>query len=195
MRSTRSIAVLALCGWLSLAMARPAPADDASKHDKVVELMKLEGLDEALERQRRACRKQAQEVGPQMIDQMMKGFSLSPDDPQVKQMNAAYMRFVEASEPPYTTDEAVDLYARLYGSHVTEDEVEELLRFYRSPLGKKAIAASRAAIPEWMDTLQKKNQEVLLKNTQEFTAALKKIMRDEEKGATDEREHDDDPPL
>ncbi len=176
-------------------MPHRAVADDASKHAKLVELMKLEGLDEVLERQRGACRKQAQEVGPQMLDQMMKGLSLSRDDPHVQRMNAAYLRFLEASEPSWTADEAVDLYAKLYGAHVTEGDVDELLQFFKAPLGQKAIAASRAAIPEWTETLQKKNQEVLLKNIRAYSEELNAILRDVEKGSSERSEHAEDPPL
>src|SRR5205085_9458105 len=82
------------------------------------------------------------------------------------------------SKPSWTTEEAVAMYAKLYGEGVTEDELDKILEFYRSPLGQKDVAASHNAGPKWRAFLLQKNQEVFQKNYQVFLADLKRIVEE-----------------
>jgi hypothetical protein len=47
-------------------------------------------------------------------------------------------------------EELVDLSARIYASHFTEAELKQLLTFYQSPLGRKAIVEEPKALDESM---------------------------------------------
>ena len=47
-------------------------------------------------------------------------------------------------------DELVDMSARIYASHFTEAELKQLLAFYQSPLGRKAITEEPKALDESM---------------------------------------------
>jgi uncharacterized protein len=47
-------------------------------------------------------------------------------------------------------DELVDMSARIYASHFTEAELKQLLAFYQSPLGRKAIVEEPKALDESM---------------------------------------------
>jgi hypothetical protein len=57
-------------------------------------------------------------------------------------------------------DELVDMAARIYASHFTEAELKQVLAFYQSPVGRKAITEEPMALDEsmasggnWGDTL------------------------------------------
>jgi uncharacterized protein len=47
-------------------------------------------------------------------------------------------------------NEVVDTSARIYASHFTEPELKELLTFYQSPVGRKAIVEEAKALDESM---------------------------------------------
>ena len=47
-------------------------------------------------------------------------------------------------------DELVDLAARIYASHFTEAELKQLLAFYQTPVGRKAITEEPKALDESM---------------------------------------------
>jgi hypothetical protein len=47
-------------------------------------------------------------------------------------------------------DELVDMAARIYASHFTEAELKQLLAFYQSPVGRKAITEEPKALDESM---------------------------------------------
>ena len=46
--------------------------------------------------------------------------------------------------------ELVDMTARIYASHFTEAELKELLAFYQSPIGRKALAEEPTVLNEAM---------------------------------------------
>jgi uncharacterized protein len=45
-------------------------------------------------------------------------------------------------------DELIDMSARIYASHFTESELKQLLAFYQSPVGQKAIVEEPKALDE-----------------------------------------------
>jgi uncharacterized protein len=47
-------------------------------------------------------------------------------------------------------DELIDMSARIYASHFTEPELRQLLAFYQSPVGRKAIVEEPKALDESM---------------------------------------------
>jgi uncharacterized protein len=47
-------------------------------------------------------------------------------------------------------DELIDMSARIYASHFTEAELKQLLAFYQSPVGRKALAEEPKALDESM---------------------------------------------
>jgi hypothetical protein len=164
---------LALLMALLVLGAMGARSDEGSKNAKLAELFKLTGLDRILEQRREGCRKQAEAVRAQVMEQMKGTF---PDDaPAWKKIDAAYKRFIDASVPAWTTEEAVQRYAELYGAGVTEDDLDQIMAFYRSPVGMRAIAASQAAVPKWNEFLAEKDQAVFQKNFERFLRDVKAI--------------------
>lgn len=45
-------------------------------------------------------------------------------------------------------DELIDMSARIYASHFTESELKQLLAFYQSPVGRKAVVEEPKALDE-----------------------------------------------
>jgi len=69
-------------------------------------------------------------------------------------------------------DELVDATARIYATHFTEQELKQLLAFYQSPVGKKALVEEPKVLDEamsyagtWGDNL---SQEVIASMRQEM---------------------------
>lgn len=56
-------------------------------------------------------------------------------------------------------DDLAAIYAREY----TEEELRELIRFYRSPLGKKAAAVNAKLVPELAKLMENKTREAAAK--------------------------------
>jgi hypothetical protein len=150
-------------------------ADESTKEQKLVELMKLNGLYELLENQMDVGKKQAEDVGAKMMEEFranLPGLGGSYWD----QMNSAYQKFIQTcASPAWTIDEAVKKYADLYGQNITEDELDQILVFYKSPIGQKDILASQRAVPLWTEYLGSKNMDLLQENYKTFVQELKML--------------------
>ena len=79
---------------------------------------------------------------------------------------------IEAKKYAPRVNELVDATARIYAQHFTEQELKELLAFYQSPVGKKAIAEEPQALNQamsfagtWGDNL---SQEVMASMREEM---------------------------
>jgi hypothetical protein len=65
-----------------------------------------------------------------------------------KDLNEVAANLQKAYAP--RVDELVDMAARIYASHFTEAELKQLLAFYQSPVGRKAITEEPKALDESM---------------------------------------------
>jgi hypothetical protein len=177
MHERMKVSFLTVIACCVLGAARVATADDQTKSAKLADLVKVTGLGDSIEKQKEECKHQAEALRPQIMQQLLETFP-DTDKKFWSRFDAAYARFVDSSKPSWTTEEAVAMYARLYGEHVTEDELDQILTFYRSPIGQKDIVASHEAGPKWRTLLMEKNQEVFQKNYQVFLADLRKIVEE-----------------
>jgi hypothetical protein len=154
-----------------------ATLSGSTKNAKLAQLFKLQGFSAVIEQQRQACKKQAEAMKPQIMQQLKKTF---PDDKARfwGQFEIAYERFEKASQPSWTVEEATDYYAKLYGKHVSEQDLDQILAFYRSPVGKKDIEASNAAISEWTAFLMKRNQGEFQRHYQAFLKDISNVAKE-----------------
>jgi hypothetical protein len=66
----------------------------------------------------------------------------------------------------------LDLYAPLYERHFSQAELDEIIRFYRTPVGQKAIRAMPSVLQEAMQVSQQWVQEATPRFTQELARRL-----------------------
>jgi hypothetical protein len=71
-------------------------------------------------------------------------------------------------------NEVVDTSARIYASHFTEQELKDLLIFYQSPLGKKAITEEPKALNESMSSAGRWADNLSLEVIDAMRAEMKK---------------------
>ena len=60
-------------------------------------------------------------------------------------------QFVKGVLVPWIKERLPDYYqqmARIYAKHLTPEDIDQLIEFYRSPVGHKLVAARKEAIPE-----------------------------------------------
>jgi hypothetical protein len=113
-----------------------APATDAS----VRELLDLTG---------------AGSIGVQVMQQMLPGLkNLAPELPE-----AFWDGFMKEANP----DELVNLVVPIYQKHFSEEEIAELLRFYRSPTGMKVTETLPQVMQESMLAGQEWGQRLAVK--------------------------------
>lgn len=162
--------ILAILVWGAL--LSPSVADEATKASKIQELMKLKGLTEISDQARSARIGQAEAMAPRVIEDFRRQAHEIPEE-AIKQ---ATKRFHNAVEASWSTDEAIEVWQELYGADLTEDEIDQAIAFYRSPIGQKDIAATKAALPRWSQFLGKKNASAIDDALKAYVADLNKAI-------------------
>lgn len=153
----RTKALIAFCIMM---LSASAVADEVSKTAKLKELMELQKLTEVVEERRARSREQVKEMAPQMS----KAFQIqAPNASQadLAEADAAYATFVDGIDAAWSTEDVIHDWGRLYGEHVTEDELDQIIAFYRSPVGMKNALATHNAMPQWQAFLAQRSQSAM----------------------------------
>lgn len=140
------IASLAIAASIVLAAPCRAQADPQDElYRDTRELMELTGAGNL-----------AVQMMHQMLEPMRRGLPQVPAE--------FWDRFMAKVDP----DEIIDLTVPVYTKHLTHDEIKQLLAFYKSPVGRKLIAAlpsimqeSMAAGQRWGEQLGQRVREEL----------------------------------
>lgn len=161
---------------LLLLVGANALADESSKRAKLQELMQLQGTTQKLELQLAAAEQRARQIGPAMFAEFKKQI---PDlDPALlAEMATATSKFIDAAKPSWTAAEAANIWIRLYGEQVTEEELDQIVAYYRSPIGKKDLAANRKAAPGWSAFIAERDERAFNAAKSAYVEDLKRIMR------------------
>lgn len=148
----------------------------ASKTDKIRVLMEAQGILERFSTvQDRSLAKSKQEA-IQLVNKM--DAELSPKSEKVSaSFKEAYTTFMENYLAPINEDEMVKVYAEFYGEKFTEEELDELIDFYTSDLGKKEVVNSYKATSEFWEHFRKIRQPIVQGALNEFIAKIKAMQK------------------
>jgi hypothetical protein len=139
--------------------------------EKVKTLMEALGLIDMWGTQIQSGKAQSKKMGQQALDQMMA--QLKPNETFKKRFVDAFNNYMKKLESPWSAQEIVDVWAKYYGPNFTEEELDQLIEFYTSDLGKKDVAVSKQAMVKFTEHFQKESQPILEKATREYIEELK----------------------
>lgn len=166
MRSTAKV-VSVLMVLMFIMHFSTVSADEKTKSAKLREMMKLNGMVQKMEQARTQNKTQALQYKEGIKKQIRKNFNT--DDPEVwKYFDVEYQKFVKSLEPKWSAEEAVQKYIDLYSEKMTEKEIDIVLNFQKSAIGKKLTAVSNEVTPIWFDYLNKESDS-------QFDEGIKKV--------------------
>lgn len=108
-----------------------------------------------------------------MVSQMMK--ELNPPTSFQVQIKTAASEFVTATQAPWTTQMVVDTWANYYGSKFDDQELDQLLEFYKTPLARKEAIAAREAMLQFSKHFQDLYKPVTERAVSQFVKRLQEI--------------------
>lgn len=159
---------------LVLFISNSALAD--SRNEKIQTLMEAQGLLEMFEQQIELGKQQSEQIGQQAIDQMMS--QLNPSEEFKKRFTTAFNTFMSKVEAPWGAKEIVDVWAKYYGSGFTNEELDQLIDFYTSPLGSKEVNVSKGAMVSFSKHFQDASEPIMQTAMSEYINDLKVIARE-----------------
>jgi hypothetical protein len=146
------------------------------REEKIRQLMEAQGLLQTFEQQLELSRKQNQEQGRDMLDQFMA--QLNPTPEFSERFEKAFNSFMSKLETPWTAEEIVEVWAKHYGEHFSNAELDQLLSYYKSPLAQKEVIASRQALVGFSNHFMQEGKPIAEKALSEFIAEMKVIAKE-----------------
>lgn len=156
-------------------LAGAASADEATKQTKVMQLTRALGLQESFESVIAARKEQEKTLSKQMVDELLTGEQVK-NEALRNRLNAALLAFDSKLASSASAEGLTTAFAQAFGARFTEEEIDRLLHYYNSDLGKKEVAASRDALNEMTEKSNKEQEATLSKAAAEFKAELEKIV-------------------
>jgi hypothetical protein len=143
---------------------------------KIRQLMEAQGLLQTFEQQLQLGRQQSQQQGRDMLNQFMT--QLNPTPEFAERFEKAFNSFMSKVETPWTADEIVEVWAKHYGEHFSNTELDQLLAYYTSPLAQKEVIASRQALVGFSNHFIQEGKPIAEKALSEFIAEMKIIAKE-----------------
>lgn len=158
----------------SLLLSTHALADEASKRQKIHELARAQGLEQMFQVQIDQGKSSTSKMGVEFFDKLAKdsGLEASPDDPEVRRL---FTQLAERLAALHTAKEYMDAWSRSYGKELSESDIDNMLKYYRSPVGKRDIRASQSAMAAFSQTIVNEQMVRMTALTENMVKELKAI--------------------
>jgi hypothetical protein len=175
MSTSRAGVVIALSVGLMCARFSVAASAEDSRAAKINELIQLQGLARMVEQSKTAERAAATQTVRSMTDKMFAQFPNVAAEKRAA-MDAAAQRFLSEVQNSFDQDDAVRAWGRFYSEGLTDEELDAIIAYYRSPVGQKDVHASQLALPQFQKYLAEKRATVMNTAIANYTAALRQIV-------------------
>ncbi len=160
----RIAAVMLICVFACLATAS---ADEARQHALAEELVNAMDMDKNLE--------QSYEIVKQMIPAQIEQMGVSESETS-EEAKARMQAVIDFMAKEFSWENIKEEYISIYTATFTEEELAELVEFYKSPVGRR--------FTEKQPELMKRTMEVTQRRMKEIMPKIKKFVEDmEEKEA------------
>ncbi|MFL6600239.1 MAG: DUF2059 domain-containing protein [Steroidobacteraceae bacterium] len=151
-----------------------APGQEDSRKAKIAELIQLQGLAGMMEQSKAAGQEQAAQVIRSMTDKIFAQFpTIAPQKRTA--IEAAAQQFSREIQNSFDQDDAVLAWGRFYSDGLTDQELDAILAYYRSPAGQKDVRASQTALPQFQKYLIEKQTAARNTAIANYAAALREI--------------------
>ena len=167
----RSLQHIVLFTTFAVLCAMPMRADDASKQAKLHEMFRLAHIDQTMTQ---AFQQQARQL-PKMMQAMFPGAKVSPE--QQKDIDAFLQKMLGIVQTEANWTRLEPQFTQIYASTYSEQEIDGLISFYKSPVGQEMVAKqpellakSQTVTEAMMVNLQPKMRDAVMQFAKEMQA-------------------------
>jgi hypothetical protein len=155
----------------TLVAAFPSAAADDAKQQKIAELVRVTRLQDNFERQIAQMRSSYLDFGKKIFSQII---SESDADAEKKaRLDAIFQRYVERGLSLWKAEDLVALWASYFGKDLSIEDLDQIIAFYKSPIGQKEVAANEAAIGPFTAEMRARGQSSIREAIEQLAAELK----------------------
>jgi hypothetical protein len=128
-----------------------------------------------LEQSRQAAREQAGQLSDQMLQEALKD-STALTLEQNEAIAAASRTFAQTCAESFNVEDAVSAWGKFYAANLSDEELQQILAYYTSEIGRKDVAASQGAMPQWQAHLATSSAAHMQVAIEKYVADLKRIV-------------------
>lgn len=158
------LAALLACGVAS--------ADEATRQDKIAKIIEAQGLTQLIQQQLDQSKESASEMGKDIAKKLLSesGVADGKQNPKVEQILRRYM---ERCAAMFSSKELVEIWATFYGKSLSDSELDQVLAYYQSPVGRKDVLATQVAMTGFGQTMNTLGQERMNASIGQLMSELK----------------------
>jgi hypothetical protein len=168
LNSMRKIALIAFL----LASIGVQAAED-TRGAKIYQLLEAQGIQATFDEQMRLREEHSKRSVQIMIDETVK--RLKPNASFKKKFNQAAEELFASLQPPWTADEVTTIWANIYGNKFSDEELDQLVAFYTSPVARKETVAGRASLMEFSQYLANQYEPYQRRAIQQYAEKMQSL--------------------
>ncbi len=156
----------------ALLLSTHAMADEASKRAKILKLAEVQGLEQMFQQQVDQSKANLATLGRDLAAKAVidSGQAMGGKNPRVEKL---IERMVDHASHLFTAKEYADLWSRNFGKDLSEADIDQMLVYYKSPVGQKDVRASQLAMGSFASAIGAETQKRVKVLIDEFTKDLK----------------------
>ena len=148
----------------------------SDRNNKINELMEALGYLDTWAQQLEMGRQYNEQLGKDMLNKVLLGQNLT--DEYKEKLQLAFNRYMEGATSFQSAEDMVELWAKIYGPNFTDEELDQLIQFYTSPLGSKDVRVTQDTTVAFSKELQVKGKIAIDSAIQELVEELQFIIRE-----------------
>lgn len=149
-----------------------AVADETTQREKIAKIIEAQGLTLMFQQQMDASKEAAGEIGRDLAGKILKE-SGAPEGQQNPKVEQALRRYMERCATMISAKELVDTWATFYGKNLSDAELDQVLAYYQSPVGRKDVLATQVAMAGFSQKINTLGQERMNASIGQLMSELK----------------------
>lgn len=149
---------------VALLVSGVACADEATRRDKIAEIIETQGLTQMLQQQMDQSKASVNDIGRNIARKILAERGI-PEGQQNPKLEQVFRDYLERSTAMFSAKEIIDVWSTLYGNNFSEAELDQVLAYYKSSVGRKEAMANQVAMAglgEFMKIQQKERVNALI---------------------------------
>lgn len=160
---------------IALVISGHGYANESSRQAKISKIMEAQGLQQMFQQQLDQSKIQARDLGKNLYQKMLSESGITDGQENTK-LERVFTQYIERCSTIFTAKEFVEIWSRFYGKNLSETELEKILAYYKSSVGKKDVAASQAAMVAFSQVMSAESQKRMNDSIGQLMADLKAAM-------------------
>ena len=160
---------------IALVISAHVNANESSRQAKIAKIIEAQGLLQMFQQQLDQSKVQARDLGKNLYRKMLSESGIT-DGQENPKLERVFTQYIERCSTMFTANEFVETWSRFYGNNLSEAELEKILAYYKSSVGKKDVAASQTAMVGFSQVMSAESQKRMNDSIGQLMADLKAAM-------------------